>query len=445
MPLQPLDQDGFLTLWRSLVPKGYSEPLEQQNQGAGLDPIAAHAATWERVEQALNRSQQAYYLRAHSDQTEAPASGPVKASGFVQVTRQAPTNGVLSIPAGTLFEAVVTDSTGQELVLGRYLATATTSLSESVGSFDVPVEAEFAGYTGNVAAGSVVRFALLGTLTVPALVVDGPNRLRRANETGQSRFTDSLVGRYVRLMGTLTSENRNLFRQVVGTYTDAAGQLGLITDLSLSAGDLGASVTVQVEEWADLGLTVAQAAPIDGGKADTLGAAGVDRNIGRQPGESDDAYRVRLTELADIISPASHLRIIDRILSPAGIGWRYLEVGLADQLLGFTWGISPWGYGQLAPIPVVTGSQFPWQGSVWLTHLTRFFVVLVKRTDLGDFGFPWGPSTSWIPGHANAWGVGVWGPTFPVLFNALVGQVWAALNDARAAGVAFVIVQVEDL
>jgi hypothetical protein len=445
MALQPLDRNGFLALWRSLVPSSYAAPIleDDANGGVGLDPAAVHAKVWEAFEQAINRSQQAYYLRPHSTQTGPIASGPVKASGAVLVHRAAPALGTLLMPAGTVLLANAIDSFGGTLFLGRYLTTQAFEIPEGVGPFSVPVEAEFPGYTGNIMSGFVTTFEALGRLSVPSKVFS-PTQLSRvvpvADNLTASRFSDILIGRYVRLVGgSLTSDNARVSRQVVGTFTDGSGQTGLVIDLGLEEGDVNALTTVEVEEWEDLGISVTQPDPISGGTPDTLGAIGIDRNIGRVPGETDDSFRRRLQLLADIISPASHLRILDRILGSRGIGYRYLETGAIDELMGFTWGVHPWGVGQLALIPKLPGSQLVGQGFVWvdLTKQTRFFLVIVDRSGLGDYGMPYG-ATVYPLGHPNAWGQGIWGGR-PLTFNAIVGQLWAELNAARAAGVGFLI------
>lgn len=445
MPLQPLDRAGFLALWRSLVPSSYSGPIEQDaaNGGAGLDPAASHAAVWEAFERAINRSQQAYYLRPHSTQTGSIASGPVKASGTVLLRRSAPVRGSLVVPQGTALPAFATDSFGQPLFLGNYLTTADATLGESVGPFIVPVEAEFSGYTGNLASGFIGSFEALGRLSVPSLALSA-TQLRRvvpvADNQTASRFSAALIGRYVRLVGgSLTSDNARTPRRVVSTFTDGSGQVGITVDLALDSGDLGEPVTVEVDEWADLGVSVSQPDPIENGTPDTLGAIGADRNIGRVPGETDESFRRRLLQLSDIITPASHVRILNRILGSRGIGYRYLETGSIDGLMGFTWGVHPWGIGSLALIPKVPGSELVGQGFVWvdLRKHVRFFLVIVDRSGLGEYGMPYG-STVYPAGHPNAWGQGVWGGK-PLGFNAVVGQLWAELNAARAAGVAFLI------
>lgn len=442
MALEPTDQAGFLDLWRGVLPESYTGPIEQEGAGVGLDIPASHAAMWATVEDAFNLTQQGYYLRRHSTQTGPVGSVGSFATGQVLVARAAPTLGTLVLPQGTVFLALTTDSLGAELLLGRYLSTAPVTLTEgALGPFAVPVVAEFLGYTGNLDSGYLTEFQELGTAEVPCTVLSTTSFGRAAGLTGGSdRFDPGIIGRYVRLVGPLTSENRNIPRRIVSLFTDGSGELGIVVDLALDKpADVGLSLTVEVEEYAELGLSVSQPVAIAGGTPDALGALGVERGVGRVPGEPEENFRNRLGQLADIISPASHIRILDRILGSRGIGYDYLETGDVDTLMGFTWGVHPWGVGTLNPTPEPPTSQLVGQGIVWLStaRQVRYFVVLVQSTGLGEFGMPWG-SPVYPDDHPNAWGLGIWGGG-PSGFDALIAQLWEELNAARAAGVAFQI------
>jgi hypothetical protein len=358
------------------------------------------------------------------------------------VARAAPTQGALVLAQGTIFRALTTDSLGDELFLGRYLSTAEVALpAGSLGPFTVPVAAEFPGYTGNLAPGFITEFQAQGTVEVPCTVITPTTFQRVAGLTGLSdRFEPGFVGRYVRLVGALASLNATTPRRILAVTLDVNGELGITVDLPLDAvADVGVAVTVEVEEYADLGLTVTQPEAITEGVPDALGALGTDRNIARVTGESDDNFRARLGELADIISPASHIRILDRILGSRGIGYEYLETGDPETLMGFTWGVHPWGVGTFEHEPRVPGSELVGQGIVMLPRVrqVRYFAVFVDSVGLGEFGMPWGSATYPL-GHPNAWGLGIWGGG-PVQFNALISQLWQELNAARAAGVAFQI------
>ncbi len=446
MPLQPYTQTDFLELWRRVLPRSYTEPIETEGGGVGFDLPSAHAAIWARVEVSLNLTQQGYYLRAHSSATGPIAASAEKATGQVLVTRAAPTVGAITLPVGTVFRALARSSLGGELFLGRYFSTATVTLPQgSVGPFVVPVEAEFPGYTGNLDPGYITEFQTLGSAEVPVTVAT-TTTLRRAIGTSNlvDRFEPGFGGRYLRLVGTLASHNGPDPRLITGTFVDGTtGELGVVFTPALDNGaDVGVNVTAEVEEYADLGLTVTQPDPIVGGTPDGLGALGTDRAIARAPGETEANFRNRLGQLADTISPASHIRILNRILGSAGIGYEYLETMDVDTLMGFTWGVHPWGVGTLEHQARLPGSQLVGQGIVWLARPRhrRYFVVLVDGSGLGEYGMPWG-SISYPPGHPNAWGLGIWtsGGGTALGFNALISQLWQELNGARLAGVAFQI------
>lgn len=444
MALAPFVQEDFLELWRRVLPASHTHPIETEGGGVGLDIPAAHAAMWAEVEDAFNLTQQGYFLRRHSIATGPVAANPRQAVGSVLITRAAPTLGALLLPQGTRLRALATDSLGGELFLGTYLTTAPLTLPEgSVGPFTVAVAAEFPGYTGNLRAGYITEFQALGTAEVPSTVINATTFQRVAGLSGLlDRFEPGFIGRYVRLVGALGSHNAAVPRRVVSVFTDGNGELGIVVDLALDLlADVGLAVTVEVEEYADLGLTVSQPAPITDGVPDGLGAIGTDRDVGRVPSESEENFRARLGRLADIISPASHIRILDRILGSRGIGYEYLETGEVSELMGFTWGVHPWGVGTLEHEDRLPGSQLVGQGIVWLPRprWVRYFVVLVDARGFGEAGLPWGSST-YPPGHPNAWGIGIWGAGGGATeFNALIGQLWSELDAARAAGVAFQI------
>jgi hypothetical protein len=439
--LKVFTQAEFLALWKGLLPEGYTDPIEQSE--SGLDIPAAHAKMWERVEIAFNVSQQAYYLRYHSTQTGIPASGAVKATGSVLLRRSAPALGEIVVPLGTVIRAVMRDSFGQRLFLGNYLTLEETVFtSGALGPLTVQVEAEFPGYTGDQLPGMLIEFEALGRVTVPGEVASTTTIERTGSPSDfADRFDPQHVGRYVRFVGgtpALVTADQLVPRRIVATFTATDGQLGIEFERPLDVADVGKPVTVEVEELGDLGITIEQPAPIGGGLADSLAAIAADRRVARGV-ETDEQFRVRLGELADIITPNSHLRILDRIFGSRGIGYQYLETHDVDGLMGFTWHAHAWGHGQVGHVPKPANSELIGQGIVWLTHPRhhRFFLVLLDRVGLGDFGMNWG-GTAHVPGHPNAWGRGAWGGGAAGL-DALATQAWNELNAARAHGIAFLI------
>ena len=171
MALRPYTKTNFLELWRSVLPSEYTAPIETEASGAGFDVPSLQAAIFEAVEDNVNVSQQAYFLRRHSIQTGTTAGSGRKAATTLKVSRAAPVLGDLRVRLGQVFVAKATDSLGGELALGRFMATAEVQLPEGVGGpIDVPVEAEFEGYAGNVWEGTITTIEPEGRLSVPAIV-----------------------------------------------------------------------------------------------------------------------------------------------------------------------------------------------------------------------------------------------------------------------------------
>lgn len=72
-------------------------------------------------------------------------------------------------------------------------------------------------------------------------------------------------------------------------------------------------------DWKDLGVALVQVEAFSGGRDNTLGLLGEERGVERQKDESDDAYRERIANLADVVSPAAIRRIVSRALEPYGL------------------------------------------------------------------------------------------------------------------------------
>ncbi len=436
MGIRPYTKDEYLELWRQVLPKFYTDPIEAEGDGRGFDIPSLQAAIFERFERAANITQQAYFLRPHSIQTEEIARGAAKARGSVLVSRLSAALGSLIIPAGTPFEAEQIDSYGQAVSLGIYRSLSDVTLaSGALGPVSVTVEASYPGHSGNLEfPGQIVRFAPLGRATVKVVALSSSLIARSVGVTEESNwdvFTAQHRLRYLRLVQldqplVSTSEPRR-----VVSFEDA----GIRVFPSLSSADIGKTFQVEIEEWADLGLTVAQPQPITGGRSDSIGAVATDRNVGRAPGETDDQLADRLVYLEDTISPAAIERTVGAILDPYGIGWCLKEASDVDTLIGFIWDVHPFDFGGLQRVEKLPGSELIGQGAVWLSAETtrRFFIICVDRSGLGDFGFGFDVTLSAM---TNAWDVGAYDGK-PVGWWTAVGRVWEAVNSARAAGVGF--------
>lgn len=455
MGCKPFTAENYKDLWRRILPESYTEPIENEGDGQGFDVPALQAEIWERYENAANTSQQAYFLKPHSIQTGEEAKSARKATTTLKVSRAAPANGELTLPVGTRFDAEVTSSLGQPYPLGRFQLIDPLVIGDGVsGPLDALVEAEFVGYTGNVREETINRFSELGRLTVPGVIAtDTGGAAAKVIETpdpteSQDIFSSTLVGRFFRFTNDsppFTSENGLEVRQVIA-FENAPR--AIIFDPPLdNLGDLGAAVLVEVEEMAELGLSVTQPEPSTGGRPDVLAAIGTDRRQGRVQGESDEAFRDRLCNLEDIISPAAIQRICDRVLGPCGLCCRLIETRDIDSMLGFVWDLHMYDYLEPAPpnptnglVEVIhdPGSDIVGQGIVWTGQgtSTRYFALGVERGNQGEFGFPYDATDVQAPLPANAWDNSFYDGS-PIGFLSKIGQLHEAVDQARAAGIRF--------
>lgn len=446
MALRPSTQADFLALWRSILPADYTESIEAEAQGAGFDVASLQAAVFAGFEENLNVSQQAYFLRQHSIQTGVTAARGAKATTTLQLFRVAPVLGDLFVAAGQVFLATATDSLGTELALGHFLAVTDVILpAGSVGPVAVDVVAEFEGYTGNVPSGVITSFELQGRLSVPGLITS-TTEVRRSVTTSNltaDRFNLGLVGRMIRFVpvGALVTPDAIAPRRVVNAYV-VSGETALQFDPPFDSADILEPVQVEVEEMADLGVSVTQPNPAIGGCVDTLAAVGAERKVERNTNETDADFADRLVQLPDTVSPNAMERILKRRLTPFGISFCLHETGDVDGLMGFTWDLHPWDIGSPCACSSTepVGSELVGDGIVWMSNgtATRFFIVCVSLVNLGDVSFAWDSSDT-LGDYPAAWDLMVWDGADPI-FNNAVARAYDEINAARMAGVGFTIV-----
>lgn len=419
MAFQPITDADLVALWRSLFPAGYTRPIEIEASGQGMDSIRAQAVQLARTARAANTNFQSYYLRHHSDETAPPASGARRATTSLLVSRAAPATGAVTLIAGVEFQATVRTSRGVVLDGVRFRVTADTVLAAgSVGPFAVTVEGSRVGYSGNVPAGSVAAFALRGVASVNQATVEAGNVLRdAAGAFGGDRLTPMMVGQYVRLVGGLNGGT--IPRRVISVTQPTA------TNPTASAVLDGAALLfpdtlarAEVLEFGDLGLTVEQPNDAVGGVDGILDAIGDERNMPRQLGETDEPYRLRLGNLADVVSPGAIQRIASSILSPLGIVWRFIETRDPGTLIGFVYDFHAWDFGSI-------------DNGVVFAPPVRYFAILVAPGNQGEFGFHFD-----TPGADNAWDHSFF-DGFPVTYYSAMAALWATVEAARAAGVAW--------
>ncbi len=256
-------------------------------------------------------------------------------------------------------------------------------------------------------------------------------------------------GTSVRLTGTVLGITGSI--EIIGGT--AAPILGLAVGTTL--GSDGA--VLEIEEFSEVGFTVEQPVPMTGGQTGYLDAIGADRNTPRQAGEGDEEYRERLCNLGDIISPAAIIRICEAIMSPFDIGCAIKETRRIDPapqdprflgLSGFIFdSVADVNYANKRPAILNAYDLDPAfaadKGFVWLdlVEAYRFFLLCIGTGNQGEFGFAYDDAgTNPYDADVNNFYDG-----FPVEYFSAVSQLWNAVNDSRAAGVAFEIQRLASL
>lgn len=412
---EPFTKEQLEELWRRLFPGSFTIPIETEAGGQGFDVYAQQAAQFERAQESIAVTQQAYYLRPHSTQIRPEAMGARAAVGELVFTRVAPAAGAVTIPAGTLFVAIAQNSRGVEVEVGEFLLLeAVTFPAGGLGPIRGDIVCTRVGYQGNLPPESVTRFKSVGTALVSPANVIAANTIQ---DTGiPDRFLRTMVGRYLRLT---SGTNASAVPKRILSVSEVTLNSVVVDGPSMV---FPSASVAEVLEFSDLGISIAQPAPTFGGRHGWLDAIGEDRNTRRQAGETDEAYRLRLTYLDDVVSPAAINRICARILTPYGINWRILETRDPNGLIGFTWDLHPYDWGTVA------------NGIVWAPD-TRFFVVLVGASGAGEFGFPYDQ-----PFRNNAWDLLPY-DGYPAGYYGVIASLYQAIDQAREAGVGFTIVR----
>lgn len=84
-------------------------------------------------------------------------------------------------------------------------------------------------------------------------------------------------------------------------------------------------VMLQDPPHGDRTIKVRQHADCAGGYPAWLDGHGETRGTIRAAGETDDAYRLRVRSLPDVVTPAAIRRMLTRVLTPTGISWQLIE------------------------------------------------------------------------------------------------------------------------
>ncbi len=418
MTFPALTYEDLIALFERILPRSYVTPIQNEGDGQGFDIFSQQARQFARAADAASITTQAYYLLPNSREVAPPAAGAQAATGELLVSRDVGSAiGAVTIPISTVFVATVESTTGSEVAIGEFRSTAEVTIpSGSLGPVTVPVESTRVGYQGNVAAGSVTSFKLLSEAVVTCEVsaAQPPNTL--TDDGTPDRFVEAMLGRYVRF--TVGPNVGALARQI--TAASLVGEV-IVEGPNLAPGP---GQVVEIPEWEGLGLRVSQPAPMTGGRHAWLDAIGFERGQVRAAGETDDEYRLRLNQLADVVSPGAIERIIRRTLGPDCVSWRFQEAG-SPSLPGFFWDVSALDGGN-------------WENGWLLAPSSPYFIVRVGPCNQGEFGFAF-DADPFAPEDDNAWDESFF-DGYPIGFLAVIAALWNALNAARAAGVQFWIV-----
>jgi len=328
-------KDYFLRVWREAFPESYTRTIDEDPRSSSI--VGGFAEMWERVSAAFRESAQAFFLKDHSIQTAPPASGEVRATGFISVERS---HGAPLFPVtfaeGQLVALRLRTQTGTSVDGPVFRVTADTTLGPAdLGPLQVPVEAVRPGWQGNVPEGRMAVFVEGGRATIPNATVTGPNAVT-AGSGIPDHFLESMVGA---LLQPTTGPDAGVYPRRILTV---GGAIPVTTATFDGPGLTPAGlVNFEVLELVDAGVT-ATFESTSGGRHGELDMLGRERGLGRASGEADDAFRERICELPDTVSPAALERTLAEVLDPEGVTWALLEMrdvtlpgGVYDDLTAY--------------------------------------------------------------------------------------------------------------
>ncbi len=108
----PLTRDEIMSVWAAACDKSYRDPLLDAGDGQGLEVYSQAAEQLARVSRAIDSTTQSLYILPWSGQTDVPASGEIKATVTLTITRTALLSKTLVLGAGRFFvEEEQTDAT----------------------------------------------------------------------------------------------------------------------------------------------------------------------------------------------------------------------------------------------------------------------------------------------------------------------------------------------
>lgn len=315
----------LLDVWRRDLDPGYTQPLETEDGGRGLDPIAGVAAVLARASTAVLRTTESMRLREHSTQLAPPASGAVLSTGTVSIYRRVVVGGPIPLDDGDVIAAEFTtvDGATERAPLFEVVGDITIAAG-SEGPTTVSVRAARPGYQSDVPAGTRGRFQERrgGTFTLASYAAG----VLTVDTALGDRFVPTMSGMFWRFTDGL---NVGAYARRITVTSPTTATIDASTDLTTQGAGGGLVIEVQAVGNFDIVFD-----GTDGGRTAELDylARDITPN-GRAVGEDDDAFRGRVTVLPDAISPNALIRAIAGVLDHEAIPFRFIEV--FDQSVGF--------------------------------------------------------------------------------------------------------------
>lgn len=216
---------------------------------------------------------------------------------------------------------------------------------------------------------------------------------------------------------------------IVGSFSGATASItGIVRASAIPA---AVSVSWVVLDWElDCGVTVTNPESFTGGRLPVLEELGSERAV-YYAGEPEEAYRRRVANAGDVVSPNALLRSANRILAEYGGRGCLREVG-GPKLRGLFFDADPDGNPEHAFAydmdPVVRPGD-RWKVLLDFTEMRAFFLMGVPAFGLGDFGAyddtdPGFDGEAYLDGYALG-------------DVALHAAVYSSLVRAKAGGVGF--------
>lgn len=532
MKTGPLTKAELLRVWKGAVDPEYSRPLLEGTAPTGIELHTQQHAQLEAVSQAVDTGTQGLYVREYSGQTDLPASGAVKATVSLTLTRANDMQHVLALPAGMFFEEQAIDSspTGPVTIPTgrRYYLKTTCSFAPGEATRVVNALGEKPGFGYNHAqalsitdvlqiGGGLINDSATVRATPERLFLDcankpdallpahvgawvlftaggnfttaGPRRARVVSYSGPNLAvapprggTLGLAEIYVIEVATGgivgTFADGELIEQTVSGVTYSATLLRVVVNSNgkdyfaiqpLTRKDQGfdltqtykgrltgatlnptggvfleqpsivvesGTATWKIMSWTDdYGVTSTNVAVPSGGRTAQLDEIGATRGLLRTSSEDDETYRQRLARVPDVVSPNAIRRVANRILKTVVDSITLREVGRTTLPMFYS-DVDAADYA-----PEARNRADYWKRAMSFVEMRAFFLVEVPRMQDGDFGmfydvgkYGFFDATGW-PGFFDG---------YP--WNAARRRmaIWQAVNQARAGGVGFELVERPD-